>query len=55
MTTDGEGEGHYICDVKDRASEYWYRTNDNRNAVPILSENVTQNTSVVLYTKIKTL
>ena len=35
-TRDGDGEGHYICDVKWKDSEYvgWFRANDNLCPVP---------------------
>ena len=30
MTRDGEGQGHYICDLIHKDSQNWYRTIDNR-------------------------
>ena len=29
--TTGESRGHYVCDVKDKNSNLWYRTNDDRS------------------------
>jgi hypothetical protein len=49
MTTDGDAQGHYICDVKWKESETWFRTNDNMIPIPILSQNVTKNAVVILY------
>ena len=49
MTADGDAQGHYICDVKLRDSDKWFRTNDNKSPVPILKENVTKNGVVILF------
>lgn len=49
MTRDGKGEDHFICDVKENRSQTWYRTNDNRDAIPIYSDDVTKTPSIVLY------
>ena len=49
MTRDGEGQGHYICDVKCNESNNWFRTNDNMDAVSISSNSVTQKGAVLLY------
>ena len=51
MTTDGDGQGHYICDVKCVQTKTWYRTNDNMNPYPIDLSNVTKNAVVILYKK----
>ena len=51
MTQDGDGQGHYICDVKCRSSKSWFRTNDNRVPVPIPIDLVTENGVVILYKK----
>ena len=50
MTRDGEGQGHYICDVKTKENQ-WYRTNDNKTPIPIEVKHVTKNTVVALYKK----
>ena len=50
MTTDSEGQGHYICDVKTKNNQ-WFRTNDNKIPVQIKAENVTKYPVVVLYKK----
>ena len=49
MTSDGDGQGHYICDVKSKETNTWFRTNDNMKPVPISSHSVTKNAVVVLY------
>ena len=51
MTKDGEGQGHYICDVKCSSTREWFRTNDNREAERIDYEEVTKKATVVLYKK----
>ena len=52
MTSDGEGEGHYICDVKWKDCKSWFRTNDNCIPISIMSENVTKNAVVIIYRRI---
>ena len=51
MTADGEAQGHYICDVKSKVSEKWFRTNDNQIPVPIFQQNVTKSGIVILFQK----
>ena len=53
MTSDGEGQGHYICDVKHKSTQTWYKTNDNDNPLPISISNVTKRAIVVLYKKLR--
>ena len=48
MTGDGEGQGHYICDVKLRNSSTWFKTNDNCIPVQILPQDVTKSGVVIL-------
>ena len=51
LSQDGETQGHYICDLEDKETLKWFRTNDNQ--IPILIEliSVTQNPVVILYKK----
>ena len=51
ITRDGEGQGHYLCDIKSSKSNTWFRTNDNNVPLPISIDNVTKNGVVVLYKK----
>jgi uncharacterized UBP type Zn finger protein len=48
----GDSDGHYICDIKDRSSQKWFRTNDNNNPIPIELEEVSKFGYVILYKKI---
>ena len=41
-------EGHYICDVKDKKSDRWHRTNDSKMPVMIKISDVTKQGYVVL-------
>ena len=50
MTIDEEGQGHYIRDIKTK-DNYWFRTNDNKLPVPVLQNNVSKKSAVVLYKK----
>ena len=52
MTDDGDGQGHYICDVRCKETNSWFRTNDNKIPSPISLQNVTKNAVVVLYKKV---
>ena len=45
----GVSNGHYICDVKNKSSAIWYRTNDDRIPVKLNISEVSQNAYVVLY------
>ena len=49
MTRDGDGQGHYICDVKCSQTNAWFRTNDNMDPYKINLASVTKNAVVVLY------
>ena len=51
MTTDGEGQGHYRCDVKTKHGQ-WYKTNDNELPVAVTKRNLSKKCVVVLYSKI---
>ena len=53
MTSQGEGQGHFICDVKQRNTETWYKTNDNQDPISIPIQSVTKNAIVVLYKQLK--
>ena len=52
MRTDGEGQGHYTCDVKTNNGQ-WYRTNDNEVPVQITKRKLSKKCAVVLYSKIE--
>ena len=51
ITRDGEGQGHYLCDIKSSKTNTWFRTNDNNVPLPISTDNVTKNGVVILYKK----
>ena len=53
MTRDGEGQGHYICDVKQGSTQTWYKTNDNESPIPVSINNVTKCAIVILYKQLK--
>ena len=52
LTRTGNSVGHYICDIKDRSSGKWFRTNDNDNPTPIQEEDVSKSAYVVLYKRL---
>ena len=49
LSLTGESCGHYICDVKDVNTNRWFRTNDNRDPVPIEDCDVSDCSYVVLF------
>ena len=49
LRSTGESQGHYICDLKDKMSNLWFRTNDNCDPIPISNEDVSQYGYVVLF------
>ena len=52
VSRQGDSEGHYICDIKDRLTG-WFRTNDNKVPIPIEFEEVSDLAYVILYRKIE--
>ena len=52
MTSDGEGQGHYTCDVQAKDG-HWYRTDDNEAPVQISERLLSKKCTVVLYSKIE--
>ena len=49
VSATGESSGHYICDVKPKSNENWFRTNDNEHPKSILKKQVTKCNYVTLY------
>ena len=49
MSEDGETSGHYICDVEDKETGQWFRTNDNQIPVQIDLENITKKPVVIMF------
>ena len=47
----GQSHGHYTCDVKDKETNTWFRTNDSTDPVPIESKDVSKIPYVVLYNR----
>ena len=52
VTPTGESSGHYICDVKEKLSNLWFRTNDDCHPVEICPSDVSRNGYVFLYKRI---
>ena len=48
----GESQGHYICDVKDKKSKIWFRTNDDCDPIQLSMSEVSKKSYVVLYKRI---
>ena len=52
LTSTGESRGHYFCDVKDKQTNSWFRTNDNSNPVKIGIAEVSKNGYAFLFQRI---
>ena len=52
VSTTGRSDGHYVCDLKDRSTGKWFRTNDNNDPQPIELVDVSNFAYVVLYRKL---
>ena len=35
LQTSGTSTGHYVCDIKERTTNLWYRTNDDSYPIEI--------------------
>ena len=46
LSPDGDSNGHYFCDVKDKITNFWYKTSDEIQPVPIAT------TDVVLFKRV---
>ena len=49
LTRAGVSQGHYICDIKNKETNLWYRTNDNRDPFQIGTSQVSKKASAVLF------
>ena len=52
LTSTGESQGHYFCDVKDKETNLWFRTNDNSHPVKIGIAEVSKNGYAFLFQSI---
>ena len=50
--TTGESRGHYVCDVKDKHSNLWYRTNDDCLPRLLNMADVSKYGYVILYKRV---
>ena len=49
LSSTGESHGHYICDIKDKNTNLWFKTNDNCAPVKIKVSDVSTNGYAILY------
>ena len=52
MNITGESQGHYLCDIKDKVTKVWFRTNDNTLPIPISISDVSQYGYIVLFKRV---
>ena len=52
LSSTGDSGGHYVCDVKDKTSNRWFRTNDDCIPIKIRTSDVSQNGYVVLFKRV---
>ena len=48
LNLEGQSGGHYTCDIKEKVSNMWFKTNDEQDPVPIEVEDVSKYAYVVL-------
>ena len=49
LTRAGASQGHYICDIKNKETNLWFRTNDNRDPIQISTNQVSKKPYAVLF------
>ena len=49
LSSTGESQGHYICDIKHKKTNAWFKTNDNCDPVEIKVSDVSTNGYAILY------
>ena len=54
ISSTGDSQGHYTCDIKYPHSQLWFRTNDSSIPFPIQLKSVSRYPYVVLYKKCST-
>ena len=52
LSSIGQSSGHYMCDIKDKVTNSWFRTNDNRNPFGVHVSNVSKHGYAVLYKRV---
>ena len=48
ISSTGQSQGHYICDIRECLSKLWFRANDNNYPTPIRPKDVSKNAYVIL-------
>ena len=48
----GQSSGHYMCDIKGKVANSWFRTNDNCNSFPVPVLDVSKYGYAVLYKRV---
>ena len=48
----GESSGHYICDVKQKGTSHWFRTDDEKEPIQIDASDVSKLAYAVLFRRI---
>ena len=49
LTRTGESRGHYICDIKEKETNLWFRTNDECKPIRLSISEVSKKAYAVLY------
>ena len=48
LSTSGQSGGHYTCDIKERMSNMWFKTNDEQEPISIQVADVSKYAYIVL-------
>ena len=51
LSTSGQSGGHYTCDIKERMSNMWFKTNDEQEPRQIQVKDVSEYAYIVLLKK----
>ena len=52
LSSTGKSDGHYICDIKEKSSNLWFRTNDDSPPSQIRSSDVSQHGYAILLKRV---
>ena len=52
LSPNGDSHGHYLCDIKDKITNSWYRTSDEIKPIPIAETDVSKFGYVVLFKRV---
>ena len=52
LSSAGDSNGHYICDIKDKITDSWFRTSDETQPISIQNSEVSKLGYVALFKRV---